>query len=307
MTRYSDRVAIVTGAGRGIGRQHALALAAKGAKVVVNDIGARMDGQGASTRIAELVVEQITAAGGVAIANFDSVATEAGAQSLIETAVGYFGRVDILVNNAGILRDHPLEEVSLEEFLAVINTHVVGSFLCSRAAWPIMKKNQYGRVIMTSSASGLYGTATQASYCSAKMAVVGLMHALSIEGREHNILVNTVCPMANSRMTDGYFSASMESQMLPEFVSPLIVWLCSEECQQTNSIISAGMGYFARASIMEGSGIILDEKDVISEKIGARFVEICDQTATQAYLSVSDYLQQVGAKVAQRRQSVDRG
>ena len=203
--RFDNRVAVVTGAGNGLGRSHALELARRGAKVVVNDLGGAVDGKGGATSAADAVVNEIKQAGGTAVANYDSVADASGAANIIQTAVDAFGTIDVLINNAGILRDKSFAKMDLADFEHVVQVHLMGSVYCTKAAWPIMQAQNYGRVVMTTSASGIFGNFGQSNYGAAKTGVVGLMNVLRQEGAKNGIMVNTVAPIAATRMTEALF------------------------------------------------------------------------------------------------------
>ncbi|HLU68363.1 MAG TPA: SDR family NAD(P)-dependent oxidoreductase [Kofleriaceae bacterium] len=241
--RFDDRVAIVTGAGNGLGRSHALLLAARGAKVVVNDLGGGIHGEGKSQRAADAVVDEIVKAGGVAVANYDSV--EDGAK-IVKTALDAFGRVDIVVNNAGILRDVSFAKMSPEDWELIYRVHVKGSFAVTHAAWPHMREQKYGRVIMTASAAGIYGNFGQANYGMAKLGLVGLSNTLAIEGRKNNVHVNTIAPIAGSRLTETVLPKELIEALRPEFVSPLLAYLCHESCEETGGLFEVGGGFFAK-------------------------------------------------------------
>ena len=232
--RFDDRVAIVTGAGAGLGRSHAMLLASRGAKVVVNDPGGAVDGSGGQHAVADKVVAEIKGAGGQAVANYNSVADMNSAQGIVDTAMNTWGRCDILVNNAGILRDKAFNNMSMEDFEFTVQVHFMGTVYCTKAAWPIMRKQQYGRVVVTTSGSGTVGNFGQSNYGAAKMAVNGLINVLRFEGAKYNILCNAISPSARTRMTEEVFSQTMAAPaegefdaMAPENVAPLVVWLGS--------------------------------------------------------------------------------
>ena len=273
--RFDGRVAIVTGAGGGLGRSHALLLASRGAKVVVNDLGGSIDGTGAGSMAADKVVDEIRAAGGEAAANYDGVDTWEGGQRIVKTALDAFGKVDILINNAGILRDKSfmkMEEADIDKVLAV---HVKGAFNVTKAAFPVMRENNYGRIVMTTSAAGLYGNFGQTNYGAAKMALVGLMNTLKLEGARYNILCNTIAPIAGTRMTATIMPPEMVEKLKPDYVSPVVVYACSEECTDSGVIFVAGAGYFSRAMVIEGKGISLDaRKGITIENIRDRLADI---------------------------------
>jgi NAD(P)-dependent dehydrogenase (short-subunit alcohol dehydrogenase family) len=252
--RFDGRVAVVTGAGHGLGRQHALELAARGAKVVVNDLGGDLHGSGASSGPAQEVVEEITKAGGEAVADPGNIATEEGAQGLVQRALDTFGKVDIVVNNAGILRDKSFKNMSAAEFDAVIAVHLRGSFLVSGAAWSHLRDQAYGRIVNTSSPAGLFGNFGQANYSSAKMGLVGLTKTLAIEGAKYNIKANAIAPVAYTRMTEDILSGDFAEKLSVELVSPLVAWLAHESVESTGETYSVGGGRIARVFVAEGEG-----------------------------------------------------
>ncbi|MEU0571485.1 SDR family oxidoreductase [Nonomuraea sp. NPDC005983] len=254
MLRFDDRVAIVTGAGHGLGRSHALLLAERGAKVVVNDLGGALDGTGASTGPAAEVVELITKNGGQAVASADNVATQEGARAIVQTAVDAFGKIDIVVNNAGILRDRSFGKMTVEEFDAVLAVHVRGSYLVSQAAYPYMKEAGYGRVVNTSSPAGLFGNFGQANYSTAKMGLVGLTKTIAIEGARNGIRANAIAPVAWTRMTESLLPAEFEATFTPERVSALVAYLVHDSCEVSGEVFSVGGGRVARVFVAEGPG-----------------------------------------------------
>ncbi len=260
--RYDGRVAVVTGAGHGLGRQHALELAARGAKVVVNDLGGDVHGGGASSGPAQRVVEEITKAGGTAVANPDNVATPEGAHAIIQSALDAFGQIDIIVNNAGILRDKSLKNMAPEDFDAVIAVHLRGSFLVSSAAWPHLREGGYGRIVNTSSPAGLFGNFGQANYASAKMGLIGLAKTLAVEGAKYNIRANAIAPVAATRMTEDVIPAEVAAKFDVELVTPLVAWLVHEDCESTGEVYSVGGGRIARVFVAEGPGYV--KKDGLS-------------------------------------------
>ena len=271
--RFDGRVAIVTGAGNGLGRQHALALAARGAKVVINDLGGARDGSGGSLTAAQSVVNEIVAAGGTAMANGASVTDPTGVEAMVQAAIATFGRVDILINNAGILRDKSFAKMTLDEFRAVMDVHLMGAAICTKAVWEAMRGQNYGRILMTTSSSGLYGNFGQANYAAAKMAVVGLMQTLSIEGAKNNIHVNCLAPTATTRMTDDILPGQIQDHFKPEYVTPAALYLVSEKAP-TRCIMNAGAGTFATANITMTQGVHLGHDGETPEKIAAAFERI---------------------------------
>ncbi|MFI6919499.1 SDR family oxidoreductase [Nonomuraea spiralis] len=259
MLRFDDRVAIITGAGHGLGRAHALLLAERGAQVVVNDLGGALDGTGASTGPAAEVVELITKNGGRAVANTDDVATPEGAQALVQTAVDAFGKVDIVVNNAGILRDKSFGKMTVEDFDGVLAVHVRGSYLVSQAAYPLMKEAGHGRIVNTSSPAGLFGNFGQANYSTAKMGLVGLTKTLAIEGARNGIKANAIAPIAWTRMTEALLPAEFEEKFTPERVSALVAYLVHDSCESSGEVFTVGGGRVARVFVAEGPGWKTDD------------------------------------------------
>jgi NAD(P)-dependent dehydrogenase (short-subunit alcohol dehydrogenase family) len=284
---FKDRVAIVTGAGNGLGRQHALALAARGAKVVVNDLGGARDGSGGSLSAAEQVVKEITAAGGTAIANGTSVTDEAGVAAMVADTLAKFGRIDILVNNAGILRDKSFAKMTIEEFRAVIDVHLMGSAICTKAVWPSMVAQGYGRIVMTTSSSGLYGNFGQSNYGAAKMAVVGLMQTLAIEGAKSGIHVNCLAPTATTRMTSDIFSGELQDHFKAEYVTPAVVYLASDQAP-TRCIMNAGAGTFAVTHVTMTGGAHLGHAADTPEQIAAHFKQLADRHGSIVPKSAGD-------------------
>ena len=274
--RFDGKVAIVTGAGGGLGRQHALALAARGAKVVVNDLGVARDGEGSSASPAQSVVAEIVAAGGEAIANGASVTDPVAVQAMVDEAVARWGSVDILVNNAGVLRDKSFAKMTLEDFRFVVDVHLMGAVNCTKAVWDGMRARNYGRIVMTTSSSGLYGNFGQANYGAAKMALVGLMQTLSIEGAKNNIRVNCLAPTAHTRMTEDLGAALPLEALGPELVSPGLLYLVSEDAP-SRVILAAGAGGFERAYVTITQGDFAIGPDAV-EQISERFDAISDRT-----------------------------
>ncbi|PCI52703.1 MAG: 3-oxoacyl-ACP reductase [Alphaproteobacteria bacterium] len=264
--KFTDKVAIVTGAGAGLGRSHALGLAARGAKVVVNDLG--RDGQAPESALA--VVKEITNLGGEAIAHGANVADMDQVQDMVDQAMSKWGRVDILVNNAGILRDKTFSKMTIEDFKLVVDVHLMGAVNCTKAVWEIMKTQEYGRIVMTSSSSGLYGNFGQSNYGAAKMGLVGLMNVLAQEGRKYNIHVNALAPTAATQMTEGLITPQMTELMTPESVTPALLFLVSEGAP-TRTIVGAGAGAYAVTRIFETDGLWLAKEDQTPEGIAANW------------------------------------
>ncbi len=271
-----DKVAIVTGAGGGLGRQHALALAARGAKVVVNDFGGARDGTGGSDTAAQIVVNEIIAAGGQAMANAASVNDAAAVKEMVDATMAKWGRVDILVNNAGILRDKSFTKMELDDFRLVMEVHLMGAVICCKAVWDIMRAQNFGRIVMTTSSSGLYGNFGQSNYSAAKMALVGLMQTLSIEGAKNNIRVNCLAPTAATRMTEGLLSDTMLAALKPEAVTPAVVFMASDDAPN-RKIICAGAGSFETANITLTQGVFVGTHANAADDLLASFIEVCDR------------------------------
>ena len=277
---FTGRVAIVTGAGGGLGRAHALALAARGARVLVNDLGGTTTGGGGSPAAAQAVVDQIVSAGGQALANGASVTDPAAVAAMVAQAVAAWGRVDILVNNAGILRDKSFAKMSLEDFRAVLDVHLMGAVHCTQAVWPLMLAQKFGRIVMTTSSSGLYGNFGQSNYGAAKMALVGLMQTLSIEGAKHGIHVNCLAPTAATRMTEGLLPAEVLAVLQPEAVVPAMLWLASDAAP-TRAIACAGAGTFEVAHITLTQGVHLGTGADTPEQLAAAWAQVSDRTGEQ--------------------------
>ncbi|WP_018983611.1 SDR family NAD(P)-dependent oxidoreductase [Salinimonas chungwhensis] len=270
---FNNQVAIVTGAGNGLGKTHALALADRGAKVVVNDFGGARDGSGGSTEAAEEVVAQIRKNGGEAIANGANVADFEQVTQMVDETVKQWGRVDILINNAGILRDKSFSKMSLDDFKAVLDVHLMGSVNCSKAVWNIMREQNYGRIVMTTSSSGLYGNFGQSNYGAAKMAVIGLMNTLVLEGAKHNIKVNALAPTAGTRMTEDLLPPEIFKLLTTEAVTAGALTLCHEEAPNRITLC-AGVGGYSVARIVETEGVFLPESDQTPEDVLAHYAQI---------------------------------
>ena len=295
---YEGRVAVVTGGGAGLGRSHSLFLASRGAKVVVNDLGGTVEGKGSSNAAADMVVKEITDAGGVAAANYNSVADEEGGKAIIKSAIDNFGRVDILVNNAGNNIEGSFRKISMDDFRAVLDVHLMGAVYTTQAAWQHMLDQEYGRVIMTTSAAGLYGGHGLSNYAAAKIALVGLMNSLVLEGRKRGITVNSIAPMAMTRMSKDAMDDKTGPLLKPEFVTSIVGLLASEAHKGSGDIISAGAGYYSKIGIVEGAGVYFDAKTPPSpDELAGRFEEICDlseaRTHRDAFSSVADSMRNV--------------
>ncbi|WP_353255754.1 SDR family NAD(P)-dependent oxidoreductase [Hyphomonas sp.] len=298
--RFDGRVAIVTGAGGGLGRCHALELARRGAKVVINDLGGSMDGTGGNSAAAEAVVKEIEAMGGEAIANGSSVSDVAGVKKMIDDTMAKWGRIDIIIANAGILRDRSFSKMTVEDIDLVLAVHLRGSFLPVHAAWDIMKAQNYGRIVVTTSSTGLYGNFGQANYGAAKLGVVGMMNSLKIEGAKNDIRINTVCPIAATRMTEGLMSEAALASLKPEFVTPGVINLVKEDAP-TGMILSAGAGAFSMARIVETAGAFVGQGEALTaEAVAAKWAEITDTSKTQpAFKAGAEHGANIFARVAE--------
>jgi NAD(P)-dependent dehydrogenase (short-subunit alcohol dehydrogenase family) len=294
--RFDGKVAIVTGAGGGLGRQHALELARRGAKVVVNDLGGAVDGSGGSSDAAKTVVEEIKALGGEAIANGSSVTDDAGAALMARQAMETWGRIDILIANAGVLRDKTFSKMEIGDFTFVVDVHLMGTVKPAKAVWEIMKEQNYGRIVVTTSSSGLYGNFGQSNYGAAKLGVIGLMNTLKLEGQKNNIHVNAIAPVAATRMTANLLPPEVAARLAPEYVTPGVVFLCSEEAP-TGAILTAGGGAFAMARIVETEGVYLDEGGLSVEAVREAWGRIADEAGQKAYLSGGEQTQKFFRKM----------
>ena len=284
--RFDGRVAIVTGAGGGLGRAHALLLASRGAKVVVNDLGGSRDGSGASTNMADHVVEEIKAAGGEAAPDYHGVDTAEGGEAIVKTALDAFGKIDIVIANAGILRDRAFHNITEEDWDKIFAVHVKGAYNVVQPAFRVMRQNNYGRIIFTTSNAGLYGNFGQANYSSAKTALIGLMNTLELEGAKYNVKANTIAPVAASRLTEDVMPPAVLERLKPEFVSPVVAYLCSEECQQSGGIFTAGGGYVGRAAIVEGKGVHINNPTI--EDVRDNIGRITDMTGAEEFTNAFD-------------------
>jgi NAD(P)-dependent dehydrogenase (short-subunit alcohol dehydrogenase family) len=287
--RFDNRVAIVTGAGGGLGRAHALLLAKRGAKVVVNDLGGTMDGSGGGgNAAADKVVAEIKAAGGEAVASYDGVDTWEGAQKIVAKAKEAFGKLDIVVNNAGILRDVSFMKMTEEDWNKVLTVHLSGTMYVSKAAWPLLRENSYGRVVNTTSAAGLYGNFGQANYSSAKLGIVGLTKTLAHEGAKYNIKVNAIAPVAKSRMTETIMPPNILEKLLPEYVAPLVAYLASDKCEDSAQVYAVGGGYISRVAVVEAEGVGIATDKLSPEAVAEQWTKINDLSSAKPYANAME-------------------
>lgn len=275
MPGVQDRVVVVTGAGGGLGRDYALTLAAEGASVVVNDLGGSRDGTGAGSAMADQVVAEIRDAGGRGVANYDSVATPEGAAGIIKTALDEFGAVHGVVSNAGILRDGTFHKMKMENFDAVLQVHLYGGYNVIRAAWPHFREQSFGRVVVATSTSGLFGNFGQANYGAAKLGLVGLINTLAIEGVKYNIKANAIAPVAATRMTEDLLPPEVFAKLKPEFVAPVVAYLCTEEATDTASVFIVGGGRVQRVALFQNDGANFDNPPTV-EEVAAQWSQITD-------------------------------
>jgi NAD(P)-dependent dehydrogenase (short-subunit alcohol dehydrogenase family) len=280
MPGVQDRVIVVTGAGGGLGRNYALTLAREGASVVVNDLGGARDGSGAGSAMADHVVAEIRDAGGRAVANYDSVATEDGAAGIIKTALDEFGAVHGVVSNAGILRDGTFHKMTSENWDSVLKVHLYGGYNVLRAAWPHFREQSYGRVVVATSTSGLFGNFGQTNYGAAKLGLVGLINSLALEGAKYNIHTNAVAPIAATRMTEDVLPPDALEKLTPEFVAPVVAYLCSEENPNTASVFVVGGGKVQRVALFQNDGANFDKPPSVQD-IAAHWDEITDLSKAQ--------------------------
>jgi len=281
---FSEKVVVVTGAGGGLGRAYALEFAKRGAKVVVNDLGVSGSGEGANASAADAVVKEIEALGGEAVANHDSV--EKGA-SIIQTAIDNYDRVDIVINNAGILRDSSFTKMTDQDWELIYKVHVDGAYSVTKAAWPYMLKQGFGRIIFTTSAAGIYGNFGQANYSSAKSALLGLGRTLAVEGGRKNILSNIIAPVAGSRLTETIWPEDVIKATNPEYVVPIVVKLCSEDSKENGSVFEAGASWFAKVRTERSKGVAFGiETPVTAEQVADKWDEICDFTGAKPAESI---------------------
>ncbi|MDZ7767584.1 MAG: SDR family NAD(P)-dependent oxidoreductase [Woeseia sp.] len=295
--RFDDKVVIVTGAGNGLGRCHAHEFARRGARVVVNDFGGARDGTGGSSEAAERVVSEIEAEGGEAMANGANVVDFTQVEAMVRAAVDKWGRVDVLVNNAGILRDKTFAKMELDDFRTVVDVHLYGSVNCTKAVWELMREQQYGRIVMTSSSSGIYGNFGQTNYGSAKMALVGFMNSLALEGQKYGIHVNSLAPIAATRMTEDLMTEDVLKLLQPESVTPAVIFMASDEAP-TRQIIGAGAGVFAKVVIQETPGVFLHEGERDAEHVAAAWKKIADTDGQQELQAGGEQTMKFVAKAA---------
>ena len=291
--RYDGKVAIVTGAGGGLGRSHAIELAKRGARVVVNDLGGSVNGEGQNSNAALSVVGEIEAAGGEAMAHPANVANLEEVTDMVAQVMAKWGRIDILINNAGILRDKSFSKMELSDFRTVLEVHLMGSVNCTKAVWEIMKGQEYGRIVMTSSSSGLYGNFGQSNYGAAKLGVVGFMNTLVQEGAKYNIRVNALAPTAGTRMTEGLMSEQAFNLLTPETVTPAVLFMVGEDAP-THTIIGAGAGAYAVAKIVETESVWLPEDQQTPEGIAAHWEQISQGPETQLKAGFEQTFKMVG-------------
>lgn len=294
---FTDRVAIVTGAGGGLGRAYALALAERGAKVVVNDLGGDVHGEGGSASLAQQVVDEITAAGGEAIVDGTDITDQAAVEKTVATVMDEWGRIDILMNNAGILRDKSFAKMDMADFRKVLEVHLMGSVNVTKAVWPHMAEAGYGRILMTTSSSGIYGNFGQTNYGAAKSALVGLMNSLAIEGAKKNIKVNSIAPTAATRMTEDLLPQRVLDIMGPETIAPGALFMVSDDAP-TKTILGAGAGVFAVSQMVESRGVFLPDEARTPEVVAERWNEIADLTDAQSLESAFEQTSKYAALAA---------
>ncbi len=284
---FDGRVAIITGAGGGLGRSHALELARRGALVVVNDLGGSVDGTGRGTTAAQAVVDEIAAAGGEAVANYESVATPEGGAAIVQTALDTWGRVDIIINNAGILRDASFKNMDADKVSAVLDVHLRGAFNVTQPAWEHMRNQNYGRIVSTASGAGVFGNFGQTNYGAAKMGLVGLTRVLAVEGAKNNIKANAIAPVAKTRMTEDILGPAAD-RLLPELVTPVVAFLAHEDCPVTGELYSCGGGRVARVFLGVTPGIA--DPELTAETVRDRFDEIRDESGYEVPANLNEEL-----------------
>jgi NAD(P)-dependent dehydrogenase (short-subunit alcohol dehydrogenase family) len=280
MPGVADRVIVVTGAGGGLGREYALTLAREGASVVVNDLGGSRDGTGAGHSMADQVVAEIKEAGGRAVANYDSVADSDGAANIIKTAIDEFGKVDGVVSNAGILRDGTFHKMPFENWDSVLKVHLYGGYNVIRAAWPHFREQSFGRIVVATSTSGLFGNFGQANYSAAKLGLVGLINTLAQEGAKYNIKANAVAPIAATRMTEDILPPEVFKKLTPEYVAPVVSYLCTEEVPDTASVFIVGGGKVQRAALFQNEGVTFENVPTVDD-VAAHWSQIDDLSAAK--------------------------
>ncbi|MCB0932965.1 MAG: SDR family oxidoreductase [Mycobacterium sp.] len=280
MPGVQDRVIVVTGAGGGLGREYALTLAGEGASVVVNDLGGSRDGSGAGHSMADQVVAEIKAAGGRAVANYDSVADPDGAANIVKTALDEFGAIHGVVSNAGILRDGTFHKMTFDNFDSVIQVHLYGGYNVIRAAWPHFREQSYGRIVVATSTSGLFGNFGQANYSAAKLGLVGLINTLAQEGAKYNIKANAMAPIAATRMTEDILPPEVFKKLTPEYVAPVVAYLCTEEVPDTASVFIAGGGKVQRVALFQNKGVTFEQVPTVDD-VAAHWSEIDDLSAAE--------------------------
>ncbi len=296
--RFDDRVAIITGAGGGLGKQHALLLASRGASIVVNDLGGNTDGTGSGHTMAEIVCKEIEAAGGRAVPNYDSVATPEGGVGIVKTALDSFGRVDIVINNAGILRDKSFANLPVADLEIVLDVHLKGAFFVTQPAFRAMKEQQYGRIVLTASAAGVFGNFGQTNYGAAKMGLVGLSNVLAVEGKKYNITSNVIAPLAKTRLTEELLGP-LGDKLQPEQISGLVAYLVSEECTLTHEIFSVGGGRVARVFVGLAQGWVKGAGETPSiEEVRENMEQIMETEGFTIPKSAQDELMALGPILA---------
>ena len=294
--QFDDQVVLITGSGGSLGRAYAKAFAARGAKVVINDLGTDMGGSGRSCGPAENLAKEIRNSGGEVLVNTDNIADRKGVERLIQQIMDHYGRIDVLINNAGSIRDKVFKKMDLDDFDAVVQVNLMGSAYVTHAVFPIMVAQNYGRIVMTTSAAGLYGVFGAANYSAAKLGVVGLMNTLKLEGARHNVLVNAIAPIAASRMMEALVTESTFQQMLPEYVSPVVLYLSSDKCVTSGDILEAGVGYCAKVQIIESPGIRFPlDKPLTPEVIEASYDDIADMKGAKAFSDCQSLIEYIVA------------
>jgi NAD(P)-dependent dehydrogenase (short-subunit alcohol dehydrogenase family) len=284
---FDGKVAIITGAGGGLGRSHALELARRGAMIVVNDLGGSVDGTGSGTTAAQIVVDEVTGAGGEAVANYDSVATPEGGKAIVQTALDTWGRVDVVINNAGILRDASFKNMEPDKVNAVLDVHLKGAFHVTQPAWEHMRNQGYGRIVSTSSGAGVFGNFGQTNYGAAKMGLVGLTRVLAVEGAKYNIKANAIAPVAKTRMTEDLLGPVAE-KLLPELVTPTVVFLAHADCPVSGELYSVGGGRVARVFLGVTKGIV--DPELTAETVRDRWDEIRDEEGYEVPANLNEDL-----------------